>query len=300
MTVSSSISTKAAARKRNDNIRAARLTQRGILYLIATVSSILFMIPFFWTISSSLKDITEIYAVPPIWVPAKVMWHNYALVFEKVPFGVFTRNSVIVTVSAMIGTILTSSLVAFGFARFRFPGRELLFMLVLATMLLPWEVTIVPLFLIFKEVGLLNSLWPLIIPSWLGGGAFNIFLLRQFFLTIPREFDEAARMDGATSFQIYRNIVVPLSGPALAAVAIFAFLANWNEFIGPLIYNNSTQWYTVPIGLRYFQNSPFSGEEPREALLMAASIMAAAPCIVLFFVTQRYFVQGIVMSGIKG
>ena len=291
----------AVVKKRtNSSIRAARFAQRTLLYLIALVAGILFMIPFLWTVSSSLKDITEIYAMPPIWVPAETQWQNYSLVFQKVPFGIFTRNSVIVTSLAMIGTILTSSLVAFGFARFRFPGRDLLFVLVLATMLLPWEVTIVPLFLIFKEVGLLNSLWPLIIPAWLGGGAFNIFLLRQFFLTIPREFDEAARMDGASSLQIYWKIIVPLSGPALAAVAIFAFLANWNEFIGPLIYNNSAEFYTVPIGLRYFQNTPFSGEEPREALLMAASIMAAAPCIILFFVAQRYFVQGIVMSGIKG
>jgi multiple sugar transport system permease protein len=289
-----------SARKVVSAPRAAGYAQRGLLYAIAAAASVLFMVPFLWTVSSSLKPITEIYAQPPIWIPNNVQWHNYARVFELVPFGGFVRNSVIVTFTAMIGTILSSSLVAFGFARFRFPGRDALFVIVLATMLLPWEVTIVPLFLIFKEVGLLNSLWPLIIPSWFGGGAFNIFLLRQFFLTIPREFDEAAHMDGATSLQIYWRIILPLSGPAIAAVAIFAFLANWNEFIGPLIYNNSANWYTIPIGLRYFQNTPASGEDPKEALLMAGSIMAAAPCIIIFFVAQKYFVQGIVMSGIKG
>lgn len=274
--------------------------QRVTLYLMAVVASLLFMIPFFWTVSSSLKQITEIYAYPPMWLPSVPMWSNYARVFEMVPYATFTRNSVIVTAAAMIGQILSSSVVAYGFSRFRFPGRDALFVLVLSTMLLPWEVTIVPLFLIFKTVGLLNSLWPLIIPSWFGGGGFFIFLLRQFFLTIPREFDEAARMDGATSFQIFQHIILPLSSPALATVAIFSFLNHWNEFIGPLIYINSPEWFTMPIGLRYFQNTPFSGEDPKEALLMAASIVMAAPCIVIFFAAQKYFVQGIVMSGIKG
>jgi ABC-type glycerol-3-phosphate transport system permease component len=280
--------------------RAQHLASRGLLYLLALVAAVLFMTPFFWTVSSSLKAMTEIYAYPPQALPAVPQWRNYARVFEMVPFATFARNSIIVTLSAMTGQVLSASLVAFGFARFRFPGRDALFVLVLSTMLLPWEVTIVPLFLIFRAVGLLNSLWPLIIPAWFGGGAFFIFLLRQFFLTIPREFDEAARMDGASSLAIYWRIILPLSRPALATVAIFSFLNHWNEFIGPLIYINSSEWFTMPIGLRYFQNTPFSGEDPKEALLMAASIIMATPCVILFFAAQKYFVQGIVMSGIKG
>jgi ABC-type glycerol-3-phosphate transport system permease component len=280
--------------------RARLLASRGLLYLLALLAAVLFMTPFFWTVSSSLKHITEIYAYPPQALPAAPQWRNYVRVFEMVPFATFARNSVIVTISAMTGQVLSASLVAFGFARFRFPGRDVLFLLVLSTMLLPWEVTIVPLFLIFRAVGLLNTLWPLIVPAWFGGGAFFIFLLRQFFLTIPREFDEAARMDGATSLNIYWQIILPLSRPALATVAIFSFLNHWNEFIGPLIYINSSQWFTMPIGLRYFQNTPFSGEDPKEALLMAASLIMATPCVILFFVAQKYFVQGIVMSGIKG
>ena len=283
-----------------DRTRIVGAAQRTLLYGIAVLAALLFMVPFFWTISSSLKAHTEIYAYPPQWLPAVPQWQNYALVFSKVPFATFARNSIIVTFSAMAGQIISASLVAFGFARFRFPGRGVLFLLVLSTMLLPWEVTIVPLFLIFRQVGLLNSLWPLVIPSFFGGGAFSIFLLRQFFLTIPRDFDEAARMDGANSLQIFALVILPLSRPALATVAIFSFLNHWNEFIGPLIYINSSQWFTMPIGLRFFQNVPFSGEEPREALLMAASLIMAGPCVLLFFVAQKYFVQGIVMSGIKG
>jgi ABC-type glycerol-3-phosphate transport system permease component len=280
--------------------RTSFLLQRGVLHLLAIGGSLVFMIPFFWTISSSLKPITEIYLFPPRWLPSEPQWDNYIRVFEMVPYATFARNSIIVTVTATIGQVLTASLVAFGFARFRFPGRDALFVLVLSTMLLPWEVTIVPLFLMFKQVGLLNTLWPLIIPSWFGGGAFFIFLLRQFFLTIPREFDEAARMDGATSLQIYWMIILPLSGAALATAAIFAFLNHWTEFIGPLIFINSSEWFTLPVGLRYFQNTPFSGEDPKEALLMAASLIMAAPCLIIFILAQKYFVQGIVMSGVKG
>ena len=294
------MSSPSLAGTQSSSVRSIRLAQRTLLYIIAVIASLLFMIPFFWTVSSSLKHMTEIYAFPPLWLPKVPQWSNYARVFEMVPFATFARNSVIVTFASLVGQVLSSSLVAFGFARFRFPGRDALFVLVLSTMLLPWEVTIVPMFLIFRFAGLLNTLWPLIIPSWFGGGAFFIFLLRQFFLTIPRDLDEAARMDGASSLQIYWNIILPLSGPALATVAIFSFLNNWNEFIGPLIYINSSEWFTLPIGLRYFQNTPFSGEDPKEALLMAASIIMAAPCIIIFFVAQKYFVQGIVMSGIKG
>jgi multiple sugar transport system permease protein len=166
--------------------------------------------------------------------------------------------------------------------------------------MLPWQVTIVPTFLLFRYLGWINTYLPLIIPSYFGGGAFFIFLLRQFFMTIPRDLDEAAKIDGASSVRIFWNIILPLSKPALATVAIFSFIEHWNEFIGPLIYLNSPQLFTVSIGLRYFVSNPFESDEPREAILMAASLIVATPPLVLFFAAQKYFVQGIVTTGIKG
>jgi multiple sugar transport system permease protein len=190
--------------------------------------------------------------------------------------------------------------VAYGFGRFRFPGRDMLFMLVLATLIVPWEVTIVPSFLLFRELGMLDTLTPLWLPSWFGGGAFYIFLLRQFFLSLPREFDEAARIDGANSFQTLVMVLLPLMRPAMITVAILSFLQHWNEFIQPLIYLNTPTNFTVSLGLRYFQTAPTDGSEPKEHLLMAGTVIGSIPCVLLFFAAQRYFVRGVVMSGLKG
>jgi ABC-type glycerol-3-phosphate transport system permease component len=167
-------------------------------------------------------------------------------------------------------------------------------------MMLPWQVTIVPTFLLFRSLGWINTFLPLIVPSYFGGGAFFIFLLRQFFLTIPKDLDEAAKLDGASSVRIFWNIILPLSKPALATVAIFAFLEHWNEFIGPLIFLNSTEKFTLSIGLRYFMVNPFESDEPREAILMAASLIVALPPLMLFFFAQKYFVRGIITTGLKG
>jgi multiple sugar transport system permease protein len=196
--------------------------------------------------------------------------------------------------------LTTATLVAYGFARFRFPSRDALFLLVISTVLLPREVVIIPTFLLFKALGWLDTLLPLIVPSFFGGGAFFIFLLRQFFLTLPRELDEAAKIDGANSFQVLLHVLLPLARPALATAAIFAFLGHWNDFLEPLIYLNSSRNFTVALGLRYFQTLPNEAQEPREQLLMAASLVVTAPVLVIFFAAQRYFVRGIVMSGLKG
>ncbi|NJN83396.1 MAG: carbohydrate ABC transporter permease [Caldilineaceae bacterium] len=173
-------------------------------------------------------------------------------------------------------------------------------MIVLGTMMLPWQVTIVPTFLLFRYFGWINTFLPLIVPSYFGGGAFFIFLLRQFFMTIPRDLDEAAKLDGASSVRIFWNIILPLSKAALATVAIFSFIGHWNEFIGPLIFLNSPDKFTLSIGLRYFTANPFESDEPREAILMAASIIVALPTLLLFFMAQKYFVRGIVTTGLKG
>ncbi|HEU5011427.1 MAG TPA: carbohydrate ABC transporter permease [Roseiflexaceae bacterium] len=273
---------------------------RVLRYLIALVAAIAFAMPFLWTIGTSLKPLTDLYTFPPTFVPSTPRWQNYGDVFALAPFGRFLINSVIVTALAVFGQTFSTAIVAFGFTRFRFPGRNMLFFVVLATMMLPWHVTIVPSFLLFRYLGWIDTLLPLIVPSFFAVSAFSIFLLRQFFMTIPRDLDEAARIDGATSFHIFWRIILPLSKVALATVAIFAFIDHWNEFIGPLIYLNSTDLYTVSLGLRYFIVTPFEGDEPREAILMAASLIVALPPLVLFFAAQKYFVQGIVTTGMKG
>jgi ABC-type glycerol-3-phosphate transport system permease component len=270
------------------------------LYIIAIICALAFALPFFWTVSSSLKPISEIYLFPPTLWPNEIRWSNYNDVFRLAPFARFIWNTIIVTALAMVGQILSASAVAYGFARFRFPGRDTLFFLVLSTMMLPWQVTIVPTFLLFRYLGWINTFLPLIVPSYFGGGAFFIFLLRQFFLTIPKDLDEAAKLDGASSARIFWDIILPLSKPALATVAIFSFLDHWNEFIGPLIFLNSTEKFTLSIGLRYFMANPFESDEPREAILMAASLIVALPPLLLFFFAQRYFVRGIVTTGLKG
>ena len=281
-------------------MNSRNLSNKAILYVVAILSALAFSLPFFWTITSSFKSAAEIVVFPPAIFPERLRWENYADVFNLAHFARFMWNTVYVTTFAMIGQILSSAVVAFGFARFRFPGRETLFLLVLGTMMLPWQVTIVPTFLLFKQFKMINTYWPLILPSFLGGGAFYIFLLRQFFLTIPRDLDEAAKLDGANSFRIFWSIILPLSGPALATVAIFSFLQHWNEFIGPLIFLNSPDKFTVSIGLRYFIASPFESDQPRDAILMAASLIVALPSLILFFMAQRYFVRGIVTTGLKG
>jgi ABC-type glycerol-3-phosphate transport system permease component len=268
----------------------------GITLLLAAV----FTFPFFWTVSSSLKDPTEILAFPPLLLPSSPQWQNYVEVWRRVPFSFFLRNTVVVTLVASIGQIVSASLVAYGFSRFRFPGRDVLFLVVVSTLILPSEVTIIPSFLIFRQLNWLDTLLPLIVPWFFGGGAFSIFLLRQFFLTIPIEMDEAAKMDGATSLQVLTSIVVPLSKPAIATVAIFAFLLHWNEFLAPLIYLNSPENFTLSLGIRYFQRQMISGGEVTTQYLLAGAVMMALPCIAVFITMQRHFVEGIVFTGMKG
>ena len=280
------------------------LLGRAVLYLAVIVIAAIFFAPFLWTVATSLKDVSEVFVFPPTLFPQVPKPENYLRIFEKVPFGLFYRNTIIVTLFATLGTVMSTTLVAYGFARKRFPGRNFLFLVVISTLMLPFEVTIIPQFLLFRELGWLDTLLPLIVPEFFAVGAFYIFLMRQFMMTIPLEFDEAAMIDGANSLQILWQVLLPLIRPAIITVAILSFLAHWNDFFAPLIYLNSTENLTLSIGLRWFQTSGgYAGGdagEPREHLLMAASLMATAPCVALFFVAQRYFVQGIVMSGIKG
>ncbi len=276
------------------------VANRVLFYVLAGVLTVFFLGPFVWTVISSLKQPSEITAYPPVFIPAVLRFDNYAAAWAKVPFLLFYANSAIVTVLAVLGQIVSATLVAYGFARFNFPMHNVLFLLVIATLIVPWEVTIVPSFILYRWLGWLDTLKPLIVPFWFGGSPLFIFLLRQFFMSIPRDLDEAAEIDGANSFRILWQILVPLSMPALMTVAIFSFLQHWNEFIQPLIFLNSPEHFTVSLGLRYFQTTPGDPGEPKEHLLMAAAVIASIPCVLLFFAAQRFFVRGIVMTGIKG
>lgn len=281
-------------------IRTRQRLQRGLLYVLAIFLTFLFFGPFLWSISSSLKWPTEIYVFPPKLLPESPRWSNYVTVWTQVPFATFYVNTILITVFSVIGSVVSSTLIAYGFARFEFPGRNVLFIIVIATLILPEEVTLVPRFIMYRELKWLDTFLPLTVPAYFGASAFFIFLLRQFMLTIPRELDEAAEIDGANSLRILLSVLLPVLMPALATMAIFAFLFNWNDFIHPLIYLRSTENYTLSLGLRFFQQAAETGGEPQEPYLMAASLMVTIPPILVFIFAQRYFVRGIVLSGIKG
>jgi len=260
------------------------------------------MFPWFYTLMTSLMSADELYLFPPKWVPSVFQWHNYLHVFEEVPFARWFLNSATVAALATVGALGSATLVAYSFARFRWHGRDLVFGITLATMMLPAEVTLIPTYLLFKGLGWLNTIRPLWVPAWFGGGAFNIFLLRQFIMSLPRDFDEAATIDGANPLRILLSVLLPLMKPALATVGVLSLIGTWNDFMGPLIYLSTPRKFTVALGLRYFQVTPGSASAgmPTQHYLMACCVLSASPILLLFFAAQKYFVQGIVMSGLKG
>lgn len=289
-----------ARQSRSTSYLGRRSVQRGLgrilIYTLLILGAVVLMLPLAWLVSSSLKQSGRIFVVPPQWIPNPTMWSNYAEVWRMIPFGLYVRNTTFVTAFCIVGALASSSIVAFGFARLRFPGRDVLFLVLLATIMIPSQVTLIPTYVLFRIIGWLDSYYPLIVPAFFGGGAFNIFLLRQFFMKLPLELDDAARIDGCSTFGIFRRILLPQSRPALGVIAIFLFMAHWNDFFGPLIYLNSADKYTLALGLNLFRGTQYTAWH----LLMAASTMTAIPCIVLYFVAQRYFIQGIVFTGIKG
>ena len=272
---------------------------RVALYALAIVLGVTFLVPYLWGVGTSLKTPFETTAIPPTWLPKVPQWQNYVFVATVTPFLTFVRNTVFLTAVNIVGEVVIGAAVAYGFARFKFRGRNVLFIILLSRMMLPREVTIIPQYLLFNQIGWLDTYWPLIVPHWLAGSSFGVFLLRQFFLTIPREYDDAARVDGANSFQIFWQVLLPLAKPALASLAIFAFIGNWNMLWEPLIYLTSTDKFTLAVGLTWFQNFQI-GNSPRTHLLMAYSIMITLPVVLVFFAAQRYVIQGIVLSGLKG
>ncbi len=268
--------------------------RRALSYTVLIIGALLMLVPFNYMVSSSLKTMIEAFRFPPTWIPQTIVWQNYVEIWSKAPLGKVFVNSMRISLLAALGQVLSCSLAGFAFARLRFKGRDLLFMIVLATLMVPGHVTLIPTFVLFREIGWLNTHLPLIVPHWFGGG-FGIFLVRQFFLTIPQELADAAKVDGCNPARSYWQIFMPLAKPVLATLAIFQFLGSWNDLLGPLIYLRDLDLMTFPVALvsfggRYLVNLP---------LLMAASVISILPTLVLFLLLQKYFVQGIVLSGLK-
>ena len=274
----------------------AHVLYRGFLYLMLTFLGLLFLVPLVWILSSSLKFPAQVFSVPIKWIPDPVLWSNYVDVFRLVPFARYAVNSLIVAGTATLGAVLSSSLVAFSLSRLRWPGRNIVFMMVLGTMMLPSVVTLVPTFILMKNLGWLDTFYPLIIPSWFGANAFFIFLMRQFMLGIPIELDEAARIDGAGSFRIYAQLILPLSKSVIAAVVIFAFLERYNDLLGPAMYLTTERKYTLSIGLHALSGT-YGNYWP---YVMAASTLMTLPIVLIFVLFQRQFIKGIQMTGMTG
>lgn len=276
-----------------------RLAERLLLWIALAATAGVMILPFLWLVTSSLKSELAIFSYPPQWVPRPALWRNYVEAWQARPFDRYLWNSLVILVLNLVAVLGSASLCAYGFARLQFPGRDLWFAVVLATMMLPAVVLLVPSFVIFTRIGWGNSILPLTVPLFFGGGAFNIFLLRQFFRSLPRELADAARIDGANEAGIYARIVMPLAKPALATVAVFTFINSWNDFMGPLLYlSKDPNQYTVALGLALFRNA-FIGRT-RWDLIMAGSTAMIAPVVLVFFLAQRFFIQGIAVSGIKG
>ena len=297
-----------ATRRRTRTTLAGLVGVASIRYLMLTSVAVVSSVPLIWMISTSLKESGNEFLFPPQWVPDPAVWANYVDVWSRITnLLLFVSNTFIVSVLATVGTVLSCSLVAYGFGRMSFPGRSTLFGLLLATMMLPAIITLVPTFILFRSLGLTNSLLPLILPFWFGGGAFGsafyVFLIRQFLMQLPRDLDEAAVMDGASHWRIYWSIIMPLARPSLAATAIFSFIHHWNDFLNPLIFIDTERWRTLALALRYLINqftfccartpTPWN-------ILMAAAVVMLVPILILFFSAQRYFIRGIALTGLGG
>lgn len=272
------------------------LAWRWVTIALLIVMAIMMLVPFAWLVTSSLKTQIQIFQYPPTWLPDPPQWDNYVRALTYKPFGLYLVNSLKIAGLNVIAVVFTSSFCAYGFARIRFWGRDFWFGVVLATLFLPYAITIVPSFIIFTRLGWVDTILPLTVPYFFGGGAFNIFLLRQFFRTIPEELADAARIDGCSEFGIYWRIMLPLSRPALITVGIFTFLTAWNDLLGPVIYLRSPENFTVAAGLASFR----SVQDVSWDLQLAAATAVILPIVILFFFAQRYFIKGIVMTGLKG
>ncbi|HWJ74142.1 MAG TPA: carbohydrate ABC transporter permease [Kaistia sp.] len=267
-----------------------------LAFVLAVLFALGMILPLAWLVRSSLMELGQIFIFPPQWIPDPFAWSNYPDALTTIPFLHYLWNTLVILVPTVIGTVLTTTMAAFGFSRLEWPGRDAVFNILLATLMLPFVTTLIPTFLWWSKMGLTNTPWPLVVPHWFGADVFFIFLLRQFFRTIPRELDDAAILDGANPLQVLWHVIVPLSKPALITVAILSGLASWNDFLDPLIYLQDSSQFTLALGL-----SEFTGLYTSQwHLLMAAATVVVVPVLVLFFLAQRYFVESITLSGIKG
>ena len=281
---------------------SAKLNRVAFIHIALVSLSILFVLPFLWMLTTALKPIGETMTNPPRWIPSKALWSNFpdAIMYGReqvgyIPFLVYARNTVIITILAVVGSVFSNAVVGYSFARLKWPGRDLFFSVTLATMMVPFPVTMVPTFALFKWLGWVGTFKPLWVPAYLGG-AFSIFLMRQFFRTIPADLSEAAKIDGASELTIFTDVILPLARPALAVVGLFTFMGAWNDFLGPLIYLVDQSTFTLSLGLQAYQTQ--HGGTPWN-LLMAASVMVILPIIIVFFLAQKAFIQGIATTGIK-
>ena len=280
-------------KKKIDFRKALFLT---VVYVIVVLGALVCLFPLYWQIRSSLMTNTEIFIMPPRLFPAKVMWENYPKALSAFPFWDYLRNTMTILIPAFCGTVLTSILTAYAFARLNFPGRNIWFLLAIANMFLPGVVTMIPTYVMWGKLHLTNSFIPLILPAWFGGGAFNIFLLRQFFRGIPMSMDDAARIDGAGHMRILFQVLLPSLRPVVITISLFTFMNLWNDYFGPLIYLNDESLFTLALGLVQFRGSYVS----QWHYLMAASTVMIFPMIVVFFIGQKYFIEGISFTGMKG
>jgi len=273
-----------------------RLVGAFATYFMLVIGAVILMIPFFWMLSTSLKTLDEVNTWPITWIPSEWIWQNYIDVFQRIPFARFLMNSIMLATGGIVGSIISCSLPGFGFARLRFPGRSFLFFVMLTTLMMPAWVVIVPHFMMFNTVGWLDTFLPIVVPSFFGN-AFYIFLFRQYFLGIPKELEDAARVDGCSTFRIFWQIFLPMSLPVIATVAVFAFFYYWNDLLYPLVYFRSQHNFPVSLGMRMFQTAEFNViHYPR---MMAAALMSLIPCVLVFSFAQRLFIQGVVITGVE-
>lgn len=264
-------------------------------YMFLVLVAVILLVPLYWMLVTALKSHEQTFALPPAWLPNPPQWENFARVFQEVPFARFTLNTLLIVFWNVVGSLLSTILIAYGFARLRFPGRDKLFLLLLSTLMIPYQITLVPRFILFAKLDWINTYLPLIVPAFTGN-AFMIFMVRQYMMSIPMDLDEAAIIDGATRWQILWKIIVPLSKPVLALVVVFTFTWVWNDFMSPLIYLNDPDTFTVSLGLNFFRGA----KETSWELLMAASLLATLPPLLVFFFAQRRLVGGIAATGLKG
>lgn len=299
---SAKMSASAMPRKKKSGLEYTSPVVSVIKYILLVVLAITFVLPFVWMVSSALKDDPQVFTLPPIWIPNPMFWENFPQAWSKYPFSLFTFNTVFrYGIPATIGTVLSSAFIAYGFAKIKWPGRDLIFGVMMTTLMIPYAVTMVPLFIIWKNLGALNSYVPLVLPTFFGS-PWAIFMLRQFYRTIPQELSEAAKIDGAGELGILFKVILPLTGPALTVIALFTLIGTWNDYLAPLIYLNRVEQYPIALGVNLLRAA--AGQTGTTArvypYLMAVSTIVTIPVVIAFYFAQRTFIEGVAVTGLKG